>query len=297
MKMETNKIYNMDCLEGMKQLPDESVDLIVTDPPYFNQGTKPKYSRKGKKDVETNFGSWDKFETDEDYLEFMKEMIKEMCRVLKEDGSLWVFTNDRYISYLRHYIRAFEDMTYASTIIWHKYNSPPRFIMKAGFISSKEIIMFAYKGKNPTFNKPKDFKEMLDVWITTQTPAKERTGHPTQKPISLIKKLIDTSSNPNFIVLDCFMGSGTTAVACIQTGRNFIGYEIDKKYYDIAVGRIQSAKSQTLLTQPSAEGSLIGIKRKHCEVSQIPNGTSLNSDIMWLRPNFIFYSQALRNSQ
>jgi DNA modification methylase len=253
--LEVNKIYCGDCLELMKEIEDKSVDLIIIDPPYFNQGTKPKYTRKGKKDVNTYFGEWDKFETDEDYLKWMKLIICECCRVLKEDGSFYCFTNDRYISYLRHFIRDIDNMTYASTLIWHKYNSPPRFIMKAGFISSKELIMLSYKGKNPTFNKPKEFKEMLDVWITPQTPSGERLGHPTQKPLSLIKRFIEISSNEGDLVLDSFVGSGTTAVACINTNRRFIGIELEPKYVEIANKRIQEEISQTKLTEVSADSS------------------------------------------
>jgi len=234
-----NKVHCMDCLEGMRQLPDGCVDLVVTDPPYFNQGTKPKYSRKGKADVVTDFGDWDKFENDEQYLSWMKLVICEIVRVLKENGSMYIFTNDRYISYLRHFIRDVDGMTYASTLIWHKYNAPPRFIMKAGFISSKEIIMFAYKGKDPIFHKPKEFKEMLDVWVTTQTPSNERVGHPTQKPLFLIERLLEISSDETNLILDPFMGSGTTAVACKQLNRNFIGFEIEQKYVEIANKRLQ----------------------------------------------------------
>jgi len=228
----------MDALELLKQMSDQSVDLVLTDPPYFNQGTQKKYSRKGHKDVNTNFGDWDKFESDEDYIKWMKIVICELCRVLKDNGSLWIFTNDRYISYLRHFIRDIEGMNYASTIIWHKYNSPPRFIMKAGFISSMEMIMFAYKGKKPIFNKPKIFKEMFNVWITPQTPSGERLGHPTQKPISLISKIIETSSNSGDLVFDCFNGSGTTTLVCKQLNRKYIGVELSEEYCKMAEKRL-----------------------------------------------------------
>ena len=84
--METNRIYQGDCLEIIKQIGDESIDLVIIDPPYFNQGTKPKYSRKGKTDVVTNQGKWDVFQSDKKYLDFMKSVICECCRTLKEDG-------------------------------------------------------------------------------------------------------------------------------------------------------------------------------------------------------------------
>lgn len=235
-----------DCLELVKDIENNSIDCIIIDIPYFNQGTQLKYTRAGKKDVVTDFGEWDKFESDEEYLAFAKKVIIEMCRILKENGSFYCFTNDRYISYLRHFIREIENMSYASTIVWHKYNSPPRFI-KAGFISSKELIMFAYKGKNPIFYKPKEFKEMLDVWITSQTPSNERLGHPTQKPISLIKKMIECSSDKGNLIFDGFIGSGTTAIACIQTERNFLGFEINPEYYKMAQERLKPYLEQKKL--------------------------------------------------
>jgi len=242
-----NKITQGDCLELMKGLDSKSVDLIVTDPPYFNQGTRPKYSRNGHKDVVTHLGEWDKFKTDEEYLGIMKQNIREMVRVLKIDGSIWIFTNDRYLSYLRHFIRDIDDMVYASTVIWHKYNAPPRFIMKAGFISSMEMILFAYKGKEPTFNKPKNYKDLLNVWITTQTPSSERVGHPTQKPLSLMKRIVKISSNEGDLVLDPFIGSGTTAIAARQLSRNFIGFELNPEYHKIAEARIKQHLEQKKL--------------------------------------------------
>lgn len=237
-ELPINQILCGDAIELMKTLPDGSIDVIITDPPYFNQGTKPKYTRKGRKDVVTEFGEWDVFKSDEDYLSFIKPAITEMCRVLKENGSFWCFTNDRYVSYLRHHIKNTDGMTYATTVVWHKYNSPPRFIMKAGFISSKELIMFAYKGKNPTFHKPKEFKEFLDVWITPQTPSGERTGHPTQKPVSLIEKMIRTSSNEGDLILDPFVGSGTTCFAARRLNRHYIGFDNNAEYVEIAKHRM-----------------------------------------------------------
>jgi DNA modification methylase len=225
-----------DALKVLPTLPSESVDLIVTDPPYFNKGMKPAYKRKGHKDVITYFGEWDVFNSDKDYLEFINNFIDEAKRVMKPNSSVYIFTNDRFISYIRHIIKS-KELKYASTIVWHKYNSPPRFIEVAGFISSKEIIAFAYKGK-PTFNKPIDFKELLDVWITPQTPSNERTGHPTQKPLSLIKKIINISSNEGDTILDPFLGSGTTMVAALELKRNCIGIEINKEYIEMVKKRL-----------------------------------------------------------
>lgn len=135
----------MDALEFLKQIDNESVDLVLTDPPYYNRGTKSVYSRKGHTDVITDFGEWDDFNDDEEFLNFMQKIISEIIRILKDNGSFYIFCNDRYNSFLRKFIRELNNTKFASTIVWHKYNSPPRFIEKAGFISSKELILFGYK--------------------------------------------------------------------------------------------------------------------------------------------------------
>lgn len=242
--MECNYIKNIDCLDGLKYIDNNSIDLIVIDPPYFNQGTQKEYSRKGKKSVNTNFGDWDVFEDMNEYLKFMEEIISECHRVLKENGSMYIFINDRYISYLRTYIQNFEDMRYSSTIVWKKRNPPPRFIMKATYISSKEFIMFAYKGNEPTFNKPIEFKDMLDVWETNLISQSEHLGHPTQKPEKIIDRIILTSSNENDIVLDLFNGSGTTTYCARKLNRRYIGFEKEKEYYDISIKRMDKVRNQ-----------------------------------------------------
>jgi DNA modification methylase len=235
-----NKIICGDCLAVLSKLPDNSIDLIVTDPPYYNQGTCPTYKYGNRKKVVTDQGEWDHFENEGEYLKFMRRVIKELCRVLKKNGSLYIFISDRYISYIRAYLRAEPNMSYASSIVWAKTNAPPRLIYKAGFISSKEMFCFAYKGDNPVFHKPKLFKELLDVWFYPQTPKGERVGHPTQKPLSIIQKIVKCSSNPGDLVLDCFFGSGTVAVACRMLGRNFIGLEISPEYCQIARKRLSA---------------------------------------------------------
>lgn len=235
--MEINQIYNEDVMEFLKVLKDRSVDLLILDPPYFNKGTKPKYQRKGKKAVETYFGEWDSFEDDKEYLDFISGVILECNRILKDGGSIYFFCNDRYNSYIRHMLKNI-GMEFKSTIVWHKNNAPPRFIMEAGFISSKELILFAHKQGKPTFNKPKVFRNMLDVWITSQTKSDERLGHPTQKPLSLIRRLIKLSSNKGDIVCDPFVGSGTTALASLMEGRLFIANDNNLEYVQMARKRL-----------------------------------------------------------
>ena len=117
-----NRIYEGDCVEMLKQIDDSSIDLVLTDPPYFNQGARPRYKDQHGSYINTDFGEWDKFENDTQYIEWINGLIKEWIRVLNENGSVWMFCNDRYNTTFRDLAK------FGATIVWHKNNAPPRFI-------------------------------------------------------------------------------------------------------------------------------------------------------------------------
>lgn len=125
-----------------------------------------------------------------------------------------------------------------SEIIWHKTNPTPNF-RKRSYTSSVEAIGFAVKEKSKFIFNYKTQKEMHNFLESGICQGLERTEHPTQKPLWIIKHFIEISSNENDIVLDCFLGSGTTAVACMKTNRNYIGIELNEEYIKIAENRIQ----------------------------------------------------------
>ena len=310
--LEVNKIYNMDCLEGMKLIDDKSIDLIVTDPPY-NIG-------KAK---------WDKIDN---YIEWMGTIFKECERILKDNGSFYFFHNDMpQIAQLMEWLRLNTKFVFNSFIIWDKgdfralswKNPSKRNNLRSWFNTCEYCLFYTFQDETglttemldtnnfPTLRRYfKDLQEFIGLglttinarlghrraehcfyWKTTQwampTPetyqqlvdvfdidkwegfreyeslrqeyeslrythnldtnhnnvwrSQERNNgkqHPTQKPTDIIERIIKTSSNENETVLDCFMGSGTTAIACINTNRNYIGFEIDKKYYEIAKNRV-----------------------------------------------------------
>ncbi len=239
--LELNKIYCMDCLKGMKELPDSSVDLVLTDPPYnISKGTVPiydtKYKNRGHKEsrkIQLN-ADWDKF-TDEEFLEMMFKFIDEVYRVLKKNGSFICFTSDRYLSFLRSYIRS-KGMVYRQTCVWIKSNPVPQ-MRKVKFMQATELFF--------TVNKERECGSFR--WENGQRPnvfyhpivgGKERTKHPTQKPLWLMRELVKYYTRENDLVLDPFMGSGTTALACKQLNRKFIGFEINKDYVGIANRRL-----------------------------------------------------------
>jgi len=233
--VELNKIECIDCLEYLKKIPDNFVDLVVTDPPY-NISQKSNIHYKDL-NVVKNFGDWD-FGFDP------IPVLKELKRVLKPNGQIYVFCATRQIPI---YIKFFEENSYfRNLLVWSKTNPPPR-LSKTNYVFANEYIVYAINEKGmpskSIFNFSKH-NEMKNIFITSSLQSKERLKengkaiHPTQKPLSILKKLIEISSNKGDVVLDCFMGVGSTAVACKELGRNFMGCELDKGYWKISLKRM-----------------------------------------------------------
>jgi DNA modification methylase len=246
-----NKIICGDCIEEMKKLPDNSIDCIITDPPY-NWSHKNKIDRiafkkgsiKRRKSVDMNFGEWD-YQSEKELEEFTEKWILESMRILKPTGSIYVFYSKEEIIFLKRAIEKFGGY-WKSEIIWHKTNPTPNF-RKRSYISSIEAIGFAVKNKGEfTFNF-KTQKEMHNFLESGICQGKERTKHPTQKPLWIVKHFIEVSSNKGDIILDCFAGSGTTAIACLKTNRKFIGIEKESDYVKIAEARIKPYLEQRKL--------------------------------------------------
>ena len=241
--MELNTIYNMDCLEGMKQMEDNSVDLIVTDPPY-NIGDKNKLTKVGN-DFVTNeeaWGEWDKMD-DKEYLTWIEKIMKEFNRVLKERGSCIMFVDKFNITYFRDF---------GKNLNWHPVNfyalikrNPVPNLRKNGFTSGFELgIIFNKNKKERTWNFLR--QNLMQNYITYNIGNKETT-HPTEKPLKAFERLIKIHTNENDLVLDCFMGSGTTALACLKLSRKFIGFELNEEFVNMANKRISGWQEQTTL--------------------------------------------------
>ena len=326
-EFELNKIYCMDCLEGLKKIPNNSVDLVVTDPPY-----------------NISIDEWDKFQ-DKEYLGWCEKWINEILRVVKKNGSIYIFGDFRFIGDIKVMMNK-EDVSLISWIIWDKGTKAQN--STRSFINVTEHILFYVKGivkdlKFPTklnsvrdylreekrksgktnkefnlmfsklYNKigcrdrsviehyfnemqwvfpskeiyekilqetgyfkrsyedlqkeyyslvrllvytfniddirikrnPRDKREFKNekqlvpnVWYYNVKDEMAKIDHPTPKPLDMIKTIIKASSNEGELVLDCFMGSGTTALACQQLGRNFIGCDSEIKYVEMANKRL-----------------------------------------------------------
>jgi len=264
-------IYHEEALEVLNQFEKEGVlfDLIYADPPYFlsNNGIT---CQSGKM-VSVNKGNWDKSGGFEQDVSFIDLWLKECRKVLKENGSIWI-SGTMHIIYKVGYLLEKNDYHIINDIIWYKPNAPPNLSCKY-FTHSQEIVLWARKSKNSqhTFNyekmkfwnnakdklKNKD-KQMRSVWSIPLIPKaeKEYGKHPTQKPLELLNRIITSSSNEGDLVLDPFMGSGTTGVVCNILNRKFIGIDTSKEYLDLAIKRFRDTKSKELLFYPKVRNQI-----------------------------------------
>ena len=247
-----NKIINSDSLKELKKIPDESIDLIFADPPYNlqlrNQLTRPDRSR-----VNAVNDDWDQFESFKIYDDFTVNWLRECKRVLKKNGSIWVIGSYHNIFRVGAKI---QDLGFwiLNDVIWNKNNPMPNF-RGTRFTNAHETLIWASKNKNSkyTFNYQSlkclnDDLQMRSTWNLPICNGKERLKengkkvHSTQKPESLLHRILLASSNKNDLILDPFLGSGTTAVVAKKLGRIFYGIEKNKKYFEAATKRLKNTK-------------------------------------------------------
>jgi site-specific DNA-methyltransferase (adenine-specific) len=223
--LELNKIYHGDCLEWMKEIENGSIDLLLTDPPY-NVSQKSNFHTMGRKGVD--FGEWDKGFNQSDWLGLA-------CGKVRTGGSAIVFNDYKNIGLMKDTLEA-KDFTIKQLIIWKKTNPMPRNRDRL-YVTSIEIALWAVKGKGWAFNRQRQTYENA-IFESPVVNHKQRS-HPTQKPLSIIEELVKIHSSAGDVILDPFMGSGTTAMAAIKTGRNFMGVEKEFEYVEIANKRIE----------------------------------------------------------
>ncbi len=256
----------------MQELADASVDMIFTDPPYFQYRAQNVKGLKNHKDVVTEF-EFDGFRSEEEYLAFLEDILKEAYRVARPGASGYLFCADDFVSYLNRIIES-AGFKVRKVIHWHKTNPFPAISSRKMYANSVELLIHFSKGSPTTWNH-KPVNEMHNYRNTAITAAdiegliekyrgddkigqlltlmkealredtldnlienpicmgKERTKHRTQKPLKVCIPFIEISSNPGDVILDPFMGAGSTAIAALTTGREFVGYEIDTGYCDL----------------------------------------------------------------
>lgn len=240
--MSKIELYNNNCIDVMKALNPSSVDFILTDPPY-NLGKFMKNRQTNLKKMRENFfgaAGWDDLEYEE-WITNMDNFFEASSKILRKGGALVIFMS---LLKVESIVRIAEKhgFYYKTTGIWHKLNPMPR-NMNLHFINSTEgWIYFIYKEKTGTFNN--NGKPIHDFFETSLTPSTEKKfgKHPTQKPEQLLEHFIKVLSNKNDLIMDPFMGSGSTGKVAVRNGRNFIGIELSPEYYEIAKNRISEVR-------------------------------------------------------
>jgi site-specific DNA-methyltransferase (adenine-specific) len=220
--LELNKIYNEDCIQGMAKLPDKSIDLVVTDPPYLMDY---KSNRRVKQD------KFDKILNDKDAHDLITESIKQYHRVLKDNTAIYMFCSWHHVDFFKQEIEKYFQLK--NIIVWNKNNHGSG-DLKGSYAPKHEFVLFAHKGR--ALLQSKRIEDVIDC----PKISSNKLVHPTEKPIELLQTFIQSSSYKGGIVLDGFVGGGSTALASITTGRNYIGFELDENYYNVATERIKN---------------------------------------------------------
>ena len=248
------KLIKGDSIDILEKLPEDSVDVIFADPPYFlsNDGVTCKSGEM----VSVNKGKWDKSDGFQKDYEFTRMWIQKCKKVLKKDGTIWISGTLHVIFKVGCIL---EELNYKilNDIIWFKPNAPPNLACRY-FTHSHETIIWArhspeakhkfnyqsmktWDVSNDLINK--QGKQMRSVWSIPLTPQteKEHGRHPTQKPLELLMRIVAASSDEGDLVLDPFNGSGTTGIAATLLNRKYIGIELDQSYLDLTIKRHKAA--------------------------------------------------------
>ena len=238
--MSNIKLIKGDCLEQMKNIKDECIDLVVTDPPYktITGGDSDGINSKRPKGMLQ--GNRNLFKYQKLKIEYW---MKEIYRILKDGSHCYVFTNALNMSEMLEESRK-SGFKLHNILIWKKNNcTPSQYYMK-----NCEYILFLRKGKSKWINNIGGSKTVHEYNNIIGNKL-----HPCEKPVDLLKMYINNSSNEGDIVLDPFMGSCSCGQACIETNRNFIGIEKDEEYFDIADNRIQTYIKENNLNNVNVE--------------------------------------------
>lgn len=218
-----NEIIQGDCLEVMRDIPDGTIDLIVTDPPYLMDYQS---RRRVKSEI------FRKIENDVDSHELISAYIKECYRILKEDTAIYMFCSWHYIDFFKTEFE--KHFKLKNLIVWNKNNHGSG-DLRGAYGPKHELVLFGHKGRT-LFRE----KRVPDVMDFAKIPSKRLT-HPTEKPVELLDVFIRNSSDEGDVVFDGFAGTGSTALSAIRNGRNFILSEIEPEYVEIAQRRVDEA--------------------------------------------------------
>lgn len=241
------KLYHADCLDVLPLIPDKSVDLVLTDPPYNISKENDNRDRsklnspimRRSSPLKYDFGDWDNLGRQE-FLDFTKQWLLLSIEKLILNGTIISFFNKEDISFLGCVAKE-KNIRTRTIISWHKTNPVPSF-RQVNYLSACEFIWLgSYEKWKFNFGYQKD---MHNFFETGNSSGYGVTEHPTEKPISLLTWLIKNHTDENDLILDPFLGSGTTAVAAEDLNRRWIGIEKEEKYCELAAKRIENFLAQ-----------------------------------------------------
>lgn len=223
--MKDFELWQGDCLELMKNIPDKTVDLVITDPPYIIETNGAGiYKQADKQYVKELNGIKDGFD---------EKVLDELCRVMKKINVYFFCSQKQIIPLLDYFVKKKECNW--NILSWHKSNPIPACGNK--YLTDTEFILFFREKGVKIYG---EFNTKFTYYVTPlNLKDKKKFGHPTIKPMNIVQNFVLNSSKEGDTVLDCFMGSGTTGVACRNSNRNFIGMELDSNYFNIAKDRIE----------------------------------------------------------
>lgn len=276
MTLTRNIIHHLDCVTGMRRyIPDESIDLIVADPPYnLNRGKQANYSFDHSKDagyskespeytkaVTASDQTWDSFTFDE-YIDFTATWLQEVQRVLKPTGSMWIFGTYHNIGVINVVLHQL-NYNFINEVIWYKRNATPNLTCRNLTASHETLLWTSINKSDYFFNydlaKTGSFKEdsyknegkqMRTVWDIPQSKTKEELAygkHPTQKPLSILKRMIQISAKPNMVMMTPFAGSGSECIAAKLLGLDYVGFEINAEYIALAETRLEHTQANSAI--------------------------------------------------
>lgn len=289
--LRNNKIYEGDCLKLLDKLDDCSVDLIFLDPPYNLQLNK-ELTRPNHSVVNGVSQEWDKFDNFKSYDDFTSEYLKKCKRILKDDGGLWIIGSYHNIFRIG---KILQDLHFwiLNDVIWIKSNPLPNF-RATRLTNAHETLIWCSKNQKSKYQFNyhslkigNEDKQDRSVWSFPICSGKERiknkngeTAHPTQKPLSLMSKILLQTSIKGDLVLEPFAGTASFCAAAKYLGRDFIGFEQDNNYISLATKRLKSIKS--------LDDKFLELNKKDIPLKKVPFGSLINSG--YLKPGSQLYN-------
>lgn len=274
-----------DSKDVIKRIPDNSIDFILTDPPYnLGQHSTGNIPLPGRSAMNNDVADWDMLDFNPE------EWADEFIRILKPTGNLFIFTSYNQLG--RWYNCLDQKFDTSNFMIWHKTNPAPK-IFKAGFLNSCEMIFTCWNKKHTwNFISQKEMHNFIESPICMRPERLSNPKHPAQKPVGILKKMIEIASNKDDIIFDPFMGVGSIGVAALELERRFIGGEVNKEYFDAATKRIDmvlNKDSKSNITNYSAEDNSCMVHESSVgmQTSLFQLDDFFNADVSATQPIFL----------